>query len=525
MRSLGAVTVTVMVTGLALAGCGSPAPHDRCTSDAQCAAGQYCAAGGVCWADSVAPVIDSALVTCPSPCLRDSTVAVQVTAHDDARLAAVTVRLDLAPGLAVPLTLQGGAWRGSLALGDWPFPAFERTVEATVEARDGAGNKVTAARTFGPATRLRWAVEFAPGEVAVPGAVAVDAQGTAVFGGSNAKVHFIGLDGLPKRSPVAVGNGLLTAPVVVGPDSLGNDGVWVPSDDGKVYRVTVPAVAAEPVVVGVVCDTGAAVKGLALLNVGTPIASSSMGVFMAIATGTCRSTAVYPGTVAFPGVTSGATYFGAEARNLHSIALNPQGFIVENWSPAASLGSDLAAPLAIRSATELLALTNLGTSGALVSVSPTGVPTTLATTGVPADGPAVRPNGDVLVPEKEKALSCWSSAGLLRWRHATFTGVPLTPLLLAGDDAVVVADGRGSLTALDAAGQVRWSTQLAPVATPLHPLNLHAPAGATRSTGYVPAANGLLYAVILDGRLDATAPWPKAFHDPRNTGNASTPLP
>ncbi len=522
MRSLGAVTVMVMVTGLELAGCGSPAPRDRCTSDAQCAAGQYCAAGGVCWADAVAPVIVSAQVTCPSPCLRDSTVAVQVTATDDARLAAVTVRLDLAPGLVVPLTLQGGAWRGSLALGDWPFPAFERTVEATVEARDGAGNKVTTARTFGPATRLRWAVEFAPGEVAVPGAVAVDAQGTAVFGGSNAKVHFIGLDGTAKRSPVAVGNGLLTAPVVVGPDSLGSDGVWVPSDDGKVYRVTVPAAAAEPVVVGVVCDTGAAVKGLALGATYEPLASSNLGVFYS---GRCRNSPTYTGEVLYPPTARGANFFGAEGNRLHALNLNTQGIPVEDPSASASLSAPIAAPLAIRSATELLALTNLGATGALVSVSPAGVPTTLATTGVPADGPVVRQNGEVLVPEKEKALSCWSGAGVLRWRHATFTGVPLTPLLLDGDDAVVVADGRGSLTALDAAGQVRWTTQLAPVATPLHPLNLHAPAGATRSTGYVPAANGLLYAVILDGRLDATAPWPKAFHDPRNTGNAATPLP
>jgi len=31
--------------------------------------------------------------------------------------------------------------------------------------------------------------------------------------------------------------------------------------------------------------------------------------------------------------------------------------------------------------------------------------------------------------------------------------------------------------------------------------------------------------VILDGRLDPAAPWPKAFHDPQNTGNAATPLP
>ena len=89
----------------------------------------------------------------------------------------------------------------------------------------------------------------------------------------------------------------------------------------------------------------------------------------------------------------------------------------------------------------------------------------------------------------------------------------------------MVADGRGGLTALDGAGQLRWTVQLAPVATPLHAPNLHAPPGASLSTAYVPAANGKLYAVIVDGRLDAAAPWPKAFHDPKNTGNATTAQP
>ena len=35
-------------------------------------------------------------------------------------------------------------------------------------------------------------------------------------------------------------------------------------------------------------------------------------------------------------------------------------------------------------------------------------------------------------------------------------------------------------------------------------------------------ADGKLYAVVVDGQLDVTAPWPKAFHDPRNTSNAGT---
>jgi outer membrane protein assembly factor BamB len=508
------------VLAMALLACGAPTPRDSCTADAQCGAGQYCAAGGVCWPDAVAPVIDSVTAACAAPCLRDSTVAVAVAAHDDVRLAGVTARLDLAPAVVVPLTLQGGTWRADLALASWPFPAFERTVEVTVEARDSAGNTVTSARTVGPATRLRWAVDFAPGEplVPVPGAVAVDDQGTAVFGATNGKVHYIGTDGVAKRGPVSVGAGFVTAPIVIG-----SDGVWVPSDDGKVYRVPADLTAA----IVTDCDTGAPVKGIALGLTAIPVSASSSGAFFSKQVSVCRNSNPYTGEVFFPPIAVGPSFYGAEGANLHDFTFNTYGLFLEAWTSPASLPSPISAPLAIGAGGDLLALTTPAAGGnSLFSISPAGVVTPLAATGVPADGPVVRANGDIVVPEKGKVLTAWTSAGTLRWTSAALTGVPLTPLLLAGGgDALVVADGRGSLTALDDAGRVRWTVQLAPTGTALHAPNLHAPPGATLSTGYVPAANGKLYAVILDGRLDAAAPWPKAFHDPRNTGNSATAQP
>ena len=183
--------------------------------------------------------------------------------------------------------------------------------------------------------------------------------------------------------------------------------------------------------------------------------------------------------------------------------------------------------MALRASGEAIVPTSPASGGgSLISVSPTGTPTPLATTDVPSDGPVVLASGDVVVPERGRTLSSWSSGGTLRWRSVALPGAPLTPLVLAGGaDLLLVADSRGNLTALDAAGQVRWTTQLAPAAIPLRPPNLFTPAGLDRSIGYFPAANGRLHAVILDGRLDAAAPWPKAFHDPQNTGNSATPLP
>ncbi len=368
-------------------------------------------------------------------------------------------------------------------------------------------------------------MEFAPGElpVPVPGAVAVDDLGTAIFGGTNGKLHFIGPAGAAVRAPVAVGTGALTAPVVVG-----SDGTWVPSDDGRVYRVTLPAAPADPAVVEMVCNTQAAVKGLALELTWGPLRLIGLWALLLGAGWRVRQFANVPGRSAlYQPIAQGSTFFGAEGNNLR--ALQPRhvlGFPVESWSSPASLGSPIAAPLALRSTGDILALTTPAAGGnSLFSISPAGLVTPLAATGLPADGPVVRANGDVVVPEKGKVLSCWTSTGSARWQSAALPGVPLTPLLLAGDDAVVVADGHGNLSALDGAGTLRWTVQLAPAAIPLRPPGIFAPAGATLSTAYLPAANGRLYAVILDGRLDASAPWPKAFHDPRNTGNLSTALP
>jgi hypothetical protein len=42
---------------------------------------------------------------------------------------------------------------------------------------------------------------------------------------------------------------------------------------------------------------------------------------------------------------------------------------------------------------------------------------------------------------------------------------------------------------------------------------------------YVGSNNGRFFAFIVDSRgIDTSAPWPKYQHDPRNTGNAQTPL-
>ena len=74
------------------------------------------------------------------------------------------------------------------------------------------------------------------------------------------------------------------------------------------------------------------------------------------------------------------------------------------------------------------------------------------------------------------------------------------------------------------AGAVSWQRTLG--TADLNAPNIYTPpgqpAGKVLSTAYISSASGKLYAVIVDGELDTSAPWPKAFHDPRNTNNAGT---
>jgi hypothetical protein len=89
----------------------------------------------------------------------------------------------------------------------------------------------------------------------------------------------------------------------------------------------------------------------------------------------------------------------------------------------------------------------------------------------------------------------------------------------------IVSTGGGAVVALSPDGTVAWSGQLG-AGAPLQPANIYTPPpaqqvpGTTLSTAYFAGADGYLHAVIVDGALDGSAPWPKAFHDPKNTNRA-----
>jgi hypothetical protein len=144
----------------------------------------------------------------------------------------------------------------------------------------------------------------------------------------------------------------------------------------------------------------------------------------------------------------------------------------------------------------------------------------------PSGGVAVLSDGSLLVPEQTKTLSRWTASGAAfpGWQKPDLGGATRTPLVVSAATPFIVPTAKGALHALRADGTIAWSGQLSAGTAPLQPGNIFTPPGQTAgeelSTAYFAGSDGVLHAVIVDGKLDASAPWPKAFHDPRNTNRA-----
>ncbi len=127
-------------------------------------------------------------------------------------------------------------------------------------------------------------------------------------------------------------------------------------------------------------------------------------------------------------------------------------------------------------------------------------------------------------PSRRRRLSRWTASGapFTPWQTPDLGGAARTPLVLAGPTPFVLSTANGSVHALRDDGTIAWTGQLGTAA--LQPGNIYTPPGqpadALLSTAYFAGADGVLHAVIVDGALDGAAPWPKAFHDPRNTNRA-----
>ncbi len=138
----------------------------------------------------------------------------------------------------------------------------------------------------------------------------------------------------------------------------------------------------------------------------------------------------------------------------------------------------------------------------------------------------ILPDGSILVPEQTKTVSRWKNtgSGSPGWQKPDLGAAPRTPLVLAAATPFIVPTAKGAIHALRPDGTIAWSAQLSAGTASLQPGNIYTPpgqvAGEELSTAYFAGADGVLHAIIVDGKLDASAPWPKVFHDPQNTNRA-----
>ncbi|WP_243337634.1 pyrrolo-quinoline quinone [Anaeromyxobacter soli] len=518
--------IVISAAALALA-CSSVEDRAACATSAGCPSGQYCARtsdGSVCWADAVRPAVSVVTASCATtPCVRDGVLRVEATVAEDKELATVEAALDLDSGARkVAMTAAGGRWVAELPLRDWPFEAYARPVVASVVARDGARNEGSAAAAPVEVTRLRWVYDA--GVPMSPAAVMDD--GTVVVGLSRTAEQLVAIHPDGTRAWAAtVGTGFITAPPTVGTEAL-----WIGSND---FWLRGAALDSGGSLTGVGVNLEGAIRG------GTAIATTlgKEWAFAAAMSGRVGATSTVVGedakSVATNAYVSGAVIgrdgrvCGATSGATSSLrCFDFDGALAQ--AGAAAVGVNVVAPLAVDAQGGIWSGSQDGKLNRSVFAAGVLETTTVASlTASIGDSPIVAGDGDVFVGDEAGYLRRLSPAGVSRWADAPNLGAAvLAPMMLRGGPcAVLVSTRGGTVHAVRGDGLEDWRGVLA-AGTELRSPNIYTPpgqpAGAVMSTAYVAGADGKLYAVIVDGELDTSAPWPKAFHDPRNTNNAGT---
>jgi outer membrane protein assembly factor BamB len=538
------MTRTLLLCTVLLAGCdalfGSVEDRQPCAGSAGCPVGQFCASTGsarVCWEDAVAPAVGGVTVSCStSPCLRDALLTVEAQASDDQELGAVTVALDLDGGARqVAMARVGGVLhRATLDLSEWPLAGVSATVTATVSASDGARTVRAATAAAGQrpvVTRVREAVDLG----VVPTAPALLQDGTVVVGGADGHLHSVAPGG-----GVAQVSARSFGLAVTQPPTVGRSAVWVASANNRLYAVTPDG---GTVLNGAGYDTGGTIAGPAALTAAAPTAGAPEVAFVGSAGGrmaAVKAEAAVNGVINFTGIIApfttspllvdDATLYGvtgiASPASASLRRFSYDGGIREGVST--EVGRLVTAPLAAGVLGVATANASIWTASSefepstLRETNPDGTPGTSIPLGASAGGGAIiLSNGDVALCVGNQ-LHRFTAAGAPAWAApATLDGAGLTPLVLAspaGPPTLLVPTRAGTVHAVHAqTGAPLWSLSLS--VNELREGTVRAAAGARTSTAWFTSADGLLHGLVVDGALDAAAPWPKAWHDARNTGN------
>jgi hypothetical protein len=460
-------------------------------------------------------------------CFRDGSLDVTAEVTDDKEVFAVDAAVDLTPSgtavidLAPTVALtrgSGSKWTGTISLDALPFPVLTQEAVVTVSARDGARNEVSAtagAEQRPVVTRVMWNYP-AGGRLTAP-AIAVD--GTVVFGRSDTSSQVVAVhpDGTNAWS-LTLGSATVTSA-----PSIGAQAIWVGANDGKLYAVKLDG---SGELASRTCTASGTSKGPpAVLTTGsTDVAFGAFSNGRIYASGpTCVPTAATAGndpyTVGVAVDGDGAVYGATSTLSLKAVRRNLWDGAAFAASWVVDVGDTVDAPLAMAGTGSLF---TGSTAGKLLRAAAGSVSQLATLSGPVVESAIILSNGDIVVGDASGKLHRLDATGKAVWDPPVDLGAAVhAPMVLTDGTSrsFLVATDDGRLHALDDAGTPLWSGPLTG-GPALGPGNLYTPPGARRSIAYFGGADGKLYAVLVDGWLDTSAPWPKAWHDARNTSRA-----
>ncbi len=490
--------------------------------------------------DTAGPVIVSTLTCATSPCLRDGTLTVSAMVTDS-HPGGGAVTASIAPadgGTAIatgPLTGSGGSYSGTFDLksGPAPFPFYAQDLVATVTAPDALGNSGSGKSSALNVTRLRWSVPVESSSPPALTAPAVDDSGNAYVGADNGNVYRISAATGTVTASWPVASGITAAP------SIGTGALWVGGQDRKVYAVDKSSGAILNSGANSCTTLGSVHVTPAVLDNGSDPETAFVGsndasyaALYEVRTGGCTSQGLAAGLVfgGAPSIDTDRNVYAVLGTGLHSFQfklVSSTWSWIDNWSGATVTVGAVAAPLAIDAAPSVWTVASSGAMNQTTNLASS--PPTLNNRGSIGANPGsaiIDAEGNVVVGDQPGVLHRISPTGTALWANPPNLGAAvISAMAMAGGDVdYVIPTISGTLAGVKKSdGTVVWQGQVAGAS--LNEPNIVKLPGDTFSTAVFGAADGKVYAVIVDGYLDLNAPWPKAHHDPRNTGNAATQLP
>lgn len=494
-------------------------------------------------ADTTPPVLQGLSVVCDeTPCKRDGILTVGVT-MTETHPGTIGVQTDLDGWVhTVPMTpgAVNGQWTAQVALREWAFPMYDGSVKLRVAATDVLSNSSALVASNGVGvTRTRWFDTLAGSPVAGVGfGEPVASPGGMVFAyvghGSSTALRGYNPDGT---------RALNLASPPEGEIAIGAGAIWIVDASGNVNALD-PTSGAP---VGAAFPSSTSLFGKPAVSLTTPERTYLGGTSLArlftitVAPGYplqgwfANGAAAFTGGVVIGGVyVFGATYDGATTTQLARYYDVGGGNLSPDYAVTVAAEGGLEQAPSIEATGDALfavatgRIYRLSASARQVSqlaaVGSNGIASSLLIDG---------PSGDMVFAVGDGTLRRLSTNNVLRWSQPVAT--PLAGFFLTerGKDGgdLLLLDQQGRLVVLDrSSGQTIWTggggfgslfsspPALVPGVNGRLPL-LVAPG--SNSGNYT----AQMVAMVVDGALDPTSPWPKAFHDSRNTSNSASPLP